>query len=136
MANTSGLKRGGSAGRPKGTPNKATVEARTFCASIVDDPVYQAKLRRRAIAGKLSPAIESLLWYYAKGKPKEHVDLNSDAELIALLDAGRLRNAAAKREAGRRDSRVSSGVGAPSALGSCTAEREVVAGFYNGHARR
>ncbi len=97
MVNTSGLKRGGSPGRPKGTPNKATVEARTFCASIVDDPVYQAKLRLRAIAGKLSPVMESLLWYYAKGKPKERVELSNEEELFALLDAGRMRNAAACR---------------------------------------
>ena len=81
-------------GRRPGSLNKATVEARAFCASIVDDPVYQAKLRRRAIAGTLSPAIESMLWYYAKGKPKEHLDLGVSLETkLAILDAGRLRNA-------------------------------------------
>jgi hypothetical protein len=43
------------------------------CASIVDDPVYQETLRDRAINGKLSPAIECLLWHYAKSAPKQTV---------------------------------------------------------------
>jgi hypothetical protein len=80
-------------GRQKGTPNKATVEARVFCGGIIDDPAYQSKLRRRAIAGTLSPAIEALLWHYAKGKPKDYVELSTDAALIARLDRGRERNA-------------------------------------------
>ena len=71
MRNTSGLKRGGSSGRPKGTPNKASLAAKEFCASVVDDPVYQAGIRRRALTGKLSPVVECMIWYYAKGKPKE-----------------------------------------------------------------
>jgi hypothetical protein len=37
--------------------------------------------------------MEALLWYYAKGKPREHVEVSRDTELLALLDAGRLRNA-------------------------------------------
>lgn len=35
-------------GRRKGTPNKATAEAKTACAEIVDDPMYRASLVRRA----------------------------------------------------------------------------------------
>jgi hypothetical protein len=80
-------------GRKKGSLNKATIEAREACAKLVDDPVYQATLRRRLLQGKLAPAMETMLWHYAKGKPKEHVELSHDAELLALLDAGRLRNA-------------------------------------------
>ena len=74
-------------------PNRVTVEARAFCAGIVDDPEYQSRLRRRALAGKLSPQIEVMLWHYAKGKPKEHVELSGEAELLVRLDAGRRRNA-------------------------------------------
>lgn len=70
MRNTSGLNRGGP-GRPKGVPNRATTEARAFCASIVDDPAYQRSLRSRALKGHLAPALEAMLWHYAKGKPKD-----------------------------------------------------------------
>ena len=72
--NTSGLKRGGSPGRPKGVPNKATAEAKEACALIVDDEVYRQNLLARALKGKLAPAVEVMLWYYAKGKPKETIE--------------------------------------------------------------
>jgi hypothetical protein len=49
-------------GRTKGTLNRATAEAKEFCASVVDDPTYQATLRRRAVTGRLSPAVECMLW--------------------------------------------------------------------------
>jgi hypothetical protein len=70
MRDLSGLRRGGP-GRPKGVPNRATLEVREFSASIVDDPAYQQRVRERALAGELPPAIESLLWHYRWGKPKE-----------------------------------------------------------------
>lgn len=73
MRNIRGLRRGGP-GRPRGVPNKATVEVKDFCSSIVDDPAYQQAVRARALKGKLAPAIEAMLWYYAKGKPKELVE--------------------------------------------------------------
>ena len=72
--NTSGLKRGGSPGRPKGVPNKATTEAKEACARIVDDPVYREKLLSRALKGTLAPPVEVMLWHYAKGKPKETIE--------------------------------------------------------------
>lgn len=70
MRNTSGLKRG-SPGRPKGVPNRVTTEARSACAEVVDDPVYRERLKARLLAGKLPPALECLVWHYAKGKPKD-----------------------------------------------------------------
>ena len=48
-------------GRQRGTLNKVTVEARALCAGIVEDPIYQAQLRQRALAGKLAPAIETMM---------------------------------------------------------------------------
>jgi hypothetical protein len=62
-------------GRQRGTLNTVTVEARAFCAGIVDDPLYQARLRKRALSGQLAPALEAMLWHYAKGKPTEHVEV-------------------------------------------------------------
>lgn len=73
MRNTSGLKRGGP-GRPKGVPNRTTLDARRFCSSIVDDPTYRRKLLERARAGELAPAVESLLWHYAHGRPKAEIE--------------------------------------------------------------
>lgn len=61
-------------GRKKGTPNKATVEAKEACAEIVDDPKYRAKLLSAARRRKIPPAVECMLWHYAKGKPKEHFE--------------------------------------------------------------
>jgi hypothetical protein len=64
-------------GRKKGTPNKATVEAKAACSAIVDDPVYRSNLLERARAGLLPPGVETMLWHYAKGKPKETVQLQN-----------------------------------------------------------
>ena len=60
-------------GRLPGSLNKATVEAKEACAELVDDPEYRRDLAQRLRAGTLSPAVETMLWYYAKGKPKEEV---------------------------------------------------------------
>ena len=75
--NISGLKRGGP-GRPKGVPNKVTAEARAACAELVDDPVYRERLKARLLAGRLPPALECLLWHYAKGKPKDDLQVTGN----------------------------------------------------------
>lgn len=72
-------------GRPKGSLNKATKEAKAFCSSLTDDPVYQAKLRKDFRARTLEPSIEQMIWYYAKGKPKERVELGADKSLATLV---------------------------------------------------
>ena len=48
-------------GRRPGSLNKVTVEAKEFCASIVDDPEYQKTLRRRALKGELPGHIRDLV---------------------------------------------------------------------------
>ena len=77
---------GNAAGRPIRARNRATLEAKEFCASVVDDPAYQTKLRRRAVAGKLSPAIECILWYYAKGKPVERQEVGTPGDFSTLTN--------------------------------------------------
>ena len=76
------LRRGG--GRPPGVPNKVTSEAKAACNAIVDDPTYRAALFKRMVAGKAGP-MEPLVWYYAKGKPKERVELGADEKLADLI---------------------------------------------------
>ncbi len=61
-------------GRKKGVPNRPTAEVRAACVAIVDDRQYRTKLLARARAGTLPPAVECMLWHYAKGKPKDQVE--------------------------------------------------------------
>ena len=61
-------------GRQHGSLNKATVEAREACAALVDDPEYRRRLGERLRGGELPPAVECVLWHYAKGKPKDEVE--------------------------------------------------------------
>ena len=83
--NTSGLKRGGP-GRPKGVPNKVTAEVKAACAGLVDDAVYRANLQRRLRKGNVAPAVECLLWYYAKGKPVERREQGGPGDFSMLTD--------------------------------------------------
>jgi hypothetical protein len=71
-------------GRPKGVPNKVTTEAKKACNEIVDDPTYRRALKKRMIAGSAG-AMEPIVWYYAKGKPKERVELGADKTLAQLV---------------------------------------------------
>lgn len=101
--NTSGLLKGGP-GRKPGIPNKATVEAKEACAKLVDDPAYRAKLRERLLRGKLAPAVETMLWHYAHGKPKETVSLEGqvsvDHTVIRESLASRIASLAARLRPG------------------------------------
>ncbi len=79
--NTSGLRRGGP-GRPKGLPNKATQDVREFAQRFIDDEDYRASLKRRILRGS-APHMETLIWHYRFGKPKDTLDVNL-AELAPL----------------------------------------------------
>jgi hypothetical protein len=87
-------------GRVKGTPNKRTQEIQALARSILEQPAYLAMLTQRACAGTLPPAVETMLFYYAYGKPKDSIEHRgtltyrvaqlqamSDAQLLALLAA-------------------------------------------------
>jgi len=63
------------AGRPKGARNKATRDVKALCSTLVDDPAYLRKLRDRLLRGRIPPAVECLIWHYAKGKPKDTVKI-------------------------------------------------------------
>lgn len=98
-------------GRQKGTPNKVTVEAKAAAEALVDDPVYRAKLAEDFQARRVHPTIESMIWHYAKGKPKESVELSggikvtddeATREQVRQLDTPvlrKLRELARQREA-------------------------------------
>lgn len=62
-------------GRKAGVPNKTTAAAKEFAQSLVDNPDYRKALEKRIAAGKIAPAVETMIWHYAYGKPKETVAL-------------------------------------------------------------
>lgn len=78
-------------GRAKGTPNKKPAEAREFCEKLITDAEYRANLRERLLAGKLHPGIESMIWYFAIGKPREDITINGTVTVdVAGLDTAEL----------------------------------------------
>jgi hypothetical protein len=76
-------RRGNPRGRPPGTLNRATTEAREVANRMVDDPQYREALRQRLL-DSTAGAMEPLMWYYAKGKPVERVEQNGSSALVAL----------------------------------------------------
>lgn len=60
-------------GRRKSTLNKTSIEVRELAREFVADPAYRRSLRQRVIQGR-AQHIETLLWHYAFGKPKEQVE--------------------------------------------------------------
>lgn len=83
--NTTGLKRGGP-GRPKGVPNRATIEVRESCRAIVEDPEYRARLKQRALTGRLNPAVEVMLWHFAYGKPRDVIEQTGELVIRVEMD--------------------------------------------------
>jgi hypothetical protein len=61
-------------GRPKGSRDKRTIEIQIMARSLIEDPAYQASLKKRLEAGK-APHMEPILYYYAYGKPIDRVRL-------------------------------------------------------------
>lgn len=58
-----------------GATNFTRGEAQKFARSIIESKDYRDDLAARAKSGKLAPAIESMLWHYAYGKPIEQVQV-------------------------------------------------------------
>lgn len=76
-------------GRAKGTPNRVTVEARQLVSELVNDVDYQHKLRRDFRARKLHPTMESLVWAYHLGKPRQDVSVTASVDVHARLEEDR-----------------------------------------------
>jgi hypothetical protein len=78
------LKRGGQPGRRRGIPNKVTLEIRDAARAIVEDDAYVESLKRRVIAGR-APHMETLLFHYAYGKPKDQVEVSGAAGAVTVV---------------------------------------------------
>ncbi len=85
-------------GRVLGTRNKASEEIVQWARAVLEDPEYRQNLAARLRAGKVAPAVETALYYYAYGRPVERIehsgslgirpedmDQMSDAQLLALI---------------------------------------------------
>ena len=82
--NMDGLRRNPGKGRPKGIPNKASLEIKAFAQQVLSSPSYVASLVKRLEAGK-APHMETLLSYYAFGKPKEQVEHSGEVSLPTVV---------------------------------------------------
>ena len=71
-------------GRTKGTPNKATVEARDLARDLLR-PKYQERLRQRLLAGEAG-GMEALLWQYAFGRPLTEAIANGHADAAVMFE--------------------------------------------------
>jgi hypothetical protein len=71
-------------------PHTASKIVKLDCLAMVEDPAYRRQLLKDLRARKLRPAVECMLWYYAKGKPKEMVEhsgtLTLQEELSSLTN--------------------------------------------------
>jgi hypothetical protein len=82
---TKGHARVPGSGRRKGQRPKVLQEAKAACEAIIDDPAYRENLKARAINGELAPAMEVLLWQYAKGKPREARAIETSPDLAVNM---------------------------------------------------
>jgi len=73
-------------GRPRGVPNKATTEVRTWAQEVLGDPKVRAKTLSLARSGRLAPAIHVSLLHYAYGKPAETVELQGGLSVGSVTE--------------------------------------------------
>lgn len=74
-------------GRPKGIPNKRTREIQAFAAKMLEDADYVKELAVRLRRGK-APHVETLLYHYAYGKPKETIAVEHVPPFLLRIDDG------------------------------------------------
>ena len=60
------------------------MEIKELAQSLLEDPIYQAKLKKRLRDGK-APQIEVLLYHYAYGKPSQTVEASGGMTLEQLV---------------------------------------------------
>jgi hypothetical protein len=71
-------------GRPKGSVDYISREVRAAARAIVDDPEYRTLLIARLKVGE-APHMETLLWHYAYGKPKETIEVEGNITVEKIV---------------------------------------------------
>jgi hypothetical protein len=61
-------------GRQHGSRNKRTAGVEAWARGLVEDPAYQARFKTRLLEAELPAPLEAMVYYYAYGKPNEHVE--------------------------------------------------------------
>lgn len=74
-------------GRPKGALNKSTRDIQEFSRATLEDPEYVRELKTRLRRGK-APHVETLLYHYAFGKPKETLNVEHVPPFLFRIDDG------------------------------------------------
>lgn len=59
-------------------------EAQRRARELLESEDYKASLTRRIKTDSLPAAVETMLWYYAYGKPLESINLNVKEDLSSL----------------------------------------------------
>ena len=62
-------------GRRRGTRNRRTVAAFALASELMHDVGYQYRFRRDFTRRRVHPSIETLIWHYVAGKPKESIQM-------------------------------------------------------------
>ncbi len=69
-------------GRPKGSLNQRTLEAKAFARQLVSSPTYLRKLQADLNERNVEASIEAMVWHYAYGKPKESLEVQCNLEAL------------------------------------------------------
>lgn len=75
---------GNPSGRPRGVSNRVRRDAKALALQLVSDAKYVERLQARLLSGRLGPALEAMLWYFAHGKPAEQLTVTNTTELPPL----------------------------------------------------
>lgn len=76
-------------GRVKGTPNRVAVQARVLVGELVNSAEYQRRLRRDFELRRVHPTIESLVWAYHLGRPKQDIQIAGQIDISARIEEER-----------------------------------------------
>ena len=96
-------------GRRRGTRNRRIVAAVALASELMNDVEYQYRFRRDFTRRRVHPSIETLIWHYVAGKPKESIQmtgsmgfserLEAERQLFSQLDVKQLEVLAAESQA-------------------------------------
>jgi hypothetical protein len=76
-------------GRPKGKPNRISVEVKQLVSQLMTDINYQFKLREDFCKRRVHPTIEALIWQYHLGRPRQDLTVTATVDVTARLEEER-----------------------------------------------